>query len=58
MGSLSDGQGEVHAEPALTKSPVLSDTPAEQTRPLDPPQVGAANFCHLNVNTMNTSELN
>ncbi|KAF5902314.1 pre-B-cell leukemia transcription factor-interacting protein 1 isoform X1, partial [Clarias magur] len=39
MGPQSDGQGEVHAEPALTQSSVPSDTPAKQTHPHDPPQV-------------------
>ncbi|MCI4374766.1 hypothetical protein PGIGA_G00009840 [Pangasianodon gigas] len=40
MGPLSEGQGELHAEPALTQSSALStDTPTEQTHPPDPPQV-------------------
>lgn len=39
MGPLSEGQGEVHAEPALTQSTVLTDTSTEPTHPPDPPQV-------------------
>ncbi|XP_034158463.2 pre-B-cell leukemia homeobox interacting protein 1b isoform X2 [Pangasianodon hypophthalmus] len=39
MGPLSEGQGELHAEPDLTQSSALSDTSTEQTHPPDPPQV-------------------
>lgn len=39
MGVLSEGRTEVHADPAVTQSSAHSDTPAEHTRPPDPPQV-------------------
>ncbi|XP_058243832.1 pre-B-cell leukemia homeobox interacting protein 1b isoform X3 [Hemibagrus wyckioides] len=39
MGPLSDGQGKVHAEPALAQSSALTDTSTEPTHPPDPPQV-------------------
>ncbi|KAK3571803.1 hypothetical protein QTP86_020595 [Hemibagrus guttatus] len=39
MGPLSDGQGAVHAEPAVTQPSALTDISTEQTHPPDPPQV-------------------
>ncbi|TTD18120.1 Pre-B-cell leukemia transcription factor-interacting protein 1 [Bagarius yarrelli] len=39
MGPLSENQGEVQAEPAVTQSSALSDAPTEQTHPPESPQV-------------------